>query len=88
MITNDEISVWIRRNGAAYTNSLRQFLTGAVGVKNIFSGQSMIPLGEDDYLELLISTKHSQTQLLKTSNLSNPSRPATPSAHIMLFRIQ
>ena len=88
MIANDEISIWIRRNGAAYTNSLRQFLTGAVGVKNIFSGQAMIPLGEDDYLELLISTKHSQTQLLKTSNLSNPSRPATPSAHIMLFRIQ
>ncbi len=88
MIANDEISIWIRRNGAAYTNSLRQFLTGTVGVKNIFSGQSMIPLGEDDYLELFISTKHSQTQLLKTSNLSNPSRPATPSAHIMLFRIQ
>jgi len=88
IIANDEISVWIRRNGAAYTNSLKQFLTGAVGVKNIFSGQAMIFLGEDDYLELFISTKHSQTQLLKTSNLSNPSRPATPSAYIMLFRIQ
>jgi len=87
-ITNDEISVWIRRNGAAYPNSLRQFLTGAVGVKNIFSGEAIIVFGEDDYLELFFSVKHNQTQLLKTSALTNPSRPATPSAQITLFRIQ
>ena len=87
-ITNDEISVWIRRNGAAYPNSLRQFLTGAVGVKNIFSGEAIMVFGEDDYLELFFSVKHNQTQLLKTSTLTNPSRPATPSAQITLFRIQ
>jgi len=87
-VANDEISVWIRRNGAAYPNTLRQFSTGAVGVKNIFSGQTMMVFGEDDYLELLFSVKHNQTQLLKTSSLTNPSRPATPSAQIMLYRIQ
>ena len=87
-IANDEISIWIRRNGSAYANSLRQFLTGAVGVKNIFSGQALMVIGEDDYLELFFSVKHNQTQLLKTVNLLNPSRPATPSAQIILFRIQ
>ena len=87
-IANDEISIWIRRNGAAYPNSLRQFLTGAVGVKNIFSGQSMVVFNEDDYLELFFNVKHNQTQIFKTSTLINPSRPATPSAQIMLFRIQ
>ena len=87
-IANDEISVWIRRNGAAYPNTLRQFLTGAVGVKNIFSGQAIIVFTEDDYLELFFSVKHNQTQLLKTSALINPSRPAIPSAQITLFRIQ
>jgi len=87
-IANDEISIWIRRNGAAYPNTLRQFLTGAVGVKNIFSGQSMVVFSEDDYLELFFSVKHNQTQLLKTSSLTNPSRPATPSAQIILHRIQ
>jgi len=87
-IANDEISIWIRRNGAAYPNTLRQFLTGAVGVKNIFSGQSIVVFGEDDYLELFFSIKHNQTQLFKTSALTNPSRPATPSAQIILFRIQ
>ena len=87
-ITNDEMSVWIRRNGAAYPNTLRQFLTGAVGVKNIFSGQAVIVFTEDDYLELFFSVKHNQTQLFKTSALTNPSRPATPSAQITLFRIQ
>ena len=87
-IANDEISVWMRRNGSAYPNSLRQFFTGAVGVKNIFSGQSMVVFGEDDYLELFFSVKHNQTQIFKTSTLINPSRPATPSAQIMLFRIQ
>ena len=87
-IANDEISIWIRRNGAAYPNTLRQFLTGAVGVKNIFSGQFIVVFGEDDYLELFFSIKHNQTQLFKTSALTNPSRPATPSAQIILFRIQ
>jgi hypothetical protein len=87
-ITNDEMSVWIRRNGAAYPNTLRQFLTGAAGVKNIFSGQAVIVFTEDDYLELFFSIKHNQTQLFKTSALTNPSRPATPSAQITLFRIQ
>ena len=87
-ITNDEISIWIRRNGAAYPNTLRQFLTGAVGVKNIFSGQAVIVFTEDDYLELFFSVKHNQTQLFKTSTLTNPSRPATPSAQITIFRIQ
>lgn len=88
LIANDEISIWIRRNGAAYPNSLRQFFTGAIGAKNIFSGQTMMVFGEDDYLELFFSVKHNQTQLFKTNTLTNPSRPATPSAQIMLFRIQ
>lgn len=88
LIANDEISIWVRRNGAAYPNSLRQFTTGAVGVKNIFSGETMMDFGEDDYVELFFSIRHPQTQLLKTSNLTNPSRPSTPSAQIMLFRIQ
>ena len=87
-VANDEISIWIRRNGAGYPNTLRQFLTGAVGVKNIFTGQAMIVFGEDDYLEVFFSVKHNQTQLLKTSSLTNPSRPATPSAQIILYRIQ
>ena len=87
-MANDEISIWMRRNGAAYPNTLRQFLTGAVGVKNIFSGQAIIVFTEDDYLELFFSVKHNQTQLLKTSALTNPSRPAIPSAQITLFRIQ
>lgn len=87
-VANDEISVWIRRNGAAYPNTLRQFSTGAVGVKNFLTGQLMMLFGEDDYLELFFSVKHNQTQLLKTSSLTNPSRPATPSAQILLYRIQ
>jgi hypothetical protein len=87
-IVNDEMSVWLRRNGAAYPNTLRQFLTGAVGVKNIFSGQAIMVFSEEDYLELFFSVKHNQTQLFKTSTLTNPSRPATPSAQITLFRIQ
>lgn len=87
-VANDEISIWLRRNGAAYPNTLRLFSTGAVGVKNYFTGQVIMVFGEEDYLELFFSVKHSQTQLLKTSSLTNPSRPATPSAQITLFKIQ
>ena len=88
LISNDEISVWIRRNGAAYPNSLRQTLTGPTGTKNILSGQGLIPLGEEDYIELFFSVRNIQTQLIKTNILSNPSRPATPSAQISIIRIQ
>ena len=88
LISNDEISVWIRRNGAAYPNSLRQTLTGPTGTKNILSGQGLIPLGEEDYIELFFSVRNTHTQLIKTNILSNPSRPATPSAQISIIRIQ
>lgn len=88
LISNDEISIWIRRNGAAYPNSLRQTLTGPTGTKNILSGQGLIPLGEGDYIELFFSVRNIQTQLIKTNILSNPSRPATPSAQISIIRIQ
>jgi hypothetical protein len=87
-VANDEISIWIRRNGAAYPNTLKQFYTGAVGVKNFFTSQAMMVFGDDDYLELFFSVKHNQSQLLKTNSLTNPSRPASPSAQIMLYRIQ
>ena len=87
-VANDEISTWIRRNGSAFPNSLRQNLTGPIGAKNIFSGQALIPVDEEDYIELFFSVRHIQTQLLKTNTLTNPSRPATPSAQIILFRIQ
>ena len=86
-IANDEISVWIRRNGSAYANSLRQFQTGAIGAKNFFTGQLILPIGEADYLELFFSVRHNQTQLLKTNSLTSPSRPSTPSAQMLLFRI-
>lgn len=87
-VANDEISVWIRRNGSAYANSLRQFQTGAIGTKNIFTGQLILPVGDADYIELFFSVRHGQTQLLKTNSLTSPSRPSTPSAQILLFRIQ
>ncbi len=88
MISNDEISVWIRRNGAAFPNSLRQTLTGPAGTKNFLFWQGLIPLEEEDYFELFFSVRNIQTQLIKTNILSNPSRPATPSAQISIIRIQ
>lgn len=87
-IANDEISIWIRRNGSAYPNTLKQFLTGAIGSKNSCSGQAIVVLGDQDYIELYFSVKHSQTQLLKSVALTSPSRPGIPSASILLFKIQ
>ncbi len=88
LISNDEISVWIRRNGAAFPNSLRQTLTGPAGTKNFLFWQGLIPLEEEDYFELFFSVRNIQSQLIKTNILSNPSRPATPSAQISIIRIQ
>jgi hypothetical protein len=87
-LANDEISLWIRRNGAAFPNTLRQFQTGSVGSKNNYSAQSIVPIDKGDYIELFYSVRNNQTQLIKTNSLTTPARPSIPAAQIQLFRIQ
>jgi hypothetical protein len=87
-IANDEISLWIRRNGAAFPNTLRQFQTGPIGSKTLCALQAIIPIDKGDYIELFYSVRNNQTQLIKTNSLTTPARPMTPSAQIQLFRIQ
>jgi hypothetical protein len=87
-IANDEISLWIRRNGAAFPNTLRQFQTGPSGSKTLCALQAIIPIDKGDYIELFYSVRNNQTQLIKTNSLTTPARPMTPSAQIQLFRIQ
>lgn len=87
-LANDEISLWIRRNGAAFPNTLRQFQTGSVGSKNNYSAQSIVPIDKGDYIELFYSVRNNQTQLIKTNSLTTPARPFIPAAQIQLFRIQ
>jgi hypothetical protein len=88
VLANDEISLWIRRNGAAFPNTLRQFQTGPIGSKNGFSHQSIIPIDKGDYIELFCSVRSNQTQFIKTNSLTTPARPSIPAAQIQLFRIQ
>ncbi len=88
VLANDEISLWIRRNGAAFLNTLRQFQTGPIGSKNSFSHQSIIPIDKGDYIELFYSVRSNQTQFIKANSLTTPARPSIPAAQIQLFRIQ
>jgi hypothetical protein len=84
---NDEISVWVRRNGAAYlyTNNNYPILGGAI--KNHISASYYIDLGEKDYVEIFFSIKNLSTGLVYTTSQSSPSRPATPSAMVSIDRV-
>lgn len=85
---NDELNIWIRRNGSAYPNTnLINTIQGS-GVKNIFSGSYYIELGTNDYIELFYSIKNINSNLVGTpSTTVTPSRPATPSAFINMHAV-
>jgi hypothetical protein len=86
-IGNDEMSVWIRKNGAAYpfTNKLYQVIGG--NSKNSLMATYFIELKDKDYLELFFSIKNSNTSLMGTGILTTPARPAIPSASIFIDKL-
>jgi hypothetical protein len=85
---NDELSIWIRRNGSAYPNTNIINVIQGNGVKNIFSGSYNIDLGANDYIELFFSIKNINSNLVGSpSTTVTPSRPATPSALISLHAV-
>jgi len=87
-IGNDELSIWIRRNGSAYPNTNIIYVIQGNGVKNIFSGSYNIDLGANDYIELFFSIKNINSTLVGSpSTTVTPSRPATPSALISLHAV-
>jgi hypothetical protein len=83
----DEASVWIRRNGSAYLNTHTNFSIAGSNLKNLLTGNYLVDLGENDYIELYFSVKNISTALTSTNVQSSPSRPATPSAYIILEKI-
>ena len=84
---NDEVSVWIRRNGSAYlyTNNNYTIIGGAI--KNHISASYYIDLGEKDYVEIYFNIKNINTALAYTPIQSSPSRPATPCAIVSIDRV-
>jgi len=83
----DEASVWIRRNGSAYINTNTIFNISGTGIKNLLSGNYLVDLGDNDYIELYFSVKNLSTALTGSTAQANPSRPATPSAYIILQKM-
>jgi hypothetical protein len=85
--TNDDISIWIRKNGSAYPFTNKNTTILGNNVKNIISGSYYVDLGSTDYIELFYSVKSSSTILQNTASQSSPSRPMTPSAAIQICKI-
>jgi hypothetical protein len=83
----DEASVWIRRNGSAYLNTNTNFNISGSGIKNLLSGSYLVDLGDNDYIELYFSVKNISTAATATAAQAGPSRPAMPSVHIILQKI-
>ncbi len=85
---NDELSVWIRKNSAAYPNTHQSYLVLGAGIKNNFSGTYYLDLGEDDYIEIFFSVRNTNTQITSSPAANNPSRPATPGAYLIIEKIK
>lgn len=86
---NDEINIWIRRNGSAYANSNSGYIILGGGVKNNFQGNYFVELGSNDYIELFYSIRNSNSQLVGSpSTTQTPSRPAIPSAMLTIHSVQ
>jgi len=83
----DEASVWIRRNGSAYLNTNTNFTISGSGIKNLLTGNYLVDLGDNDYIELYFSVKNTNSILTGTTTQASPSRPATPSAYIILQKL-
>ena len=83
----DEASVWIRRNGSAYLNTHTNFTISGSNIKNLLTGNYLVDLGDNDYIELYFSIKNISTALTGTNVQVSPSRPATPSAYIIVEKI-
>jgi len=83
----DEASVWIRRNGSAYLNTNTNFNISGTGIKNLLTGNYLVDLGENDYIELYFSVKNISSVVTSTTVQASPSRPATPSAYIIIQKL-
>ena len=83
---NDEVSVWIRRNGSAYANTLTNYVIIGGAIKNNLTGSSFVELGDNDYVEIYFSVKNINTCLVGTLAQSSPtpSRPGTPAAAVTI----
>lgn len=83
----DEASVWIRRNGSAYVNTNTNFNIAGSNIKNLLTGNYLVDLGDNDYIELYFSVKNISTAATGNTAQASPSRPATPSAYIILQKL-
>ena len=83
----DEASVWIRRNGSAYLNTHTNFTISGSGIKNVLTGNYLVDLGNNDYIELFYAVKNINSIVTGSPTQTSPSRPATPSVYIILQKI-
>ena len=84
---NDEISVWIRRNSAAFVNTNNTYAILGSGIKNTITNSFFIDLNVDDYVEIYFTVKNINTSITGTGTQLSPSRPATPSAMVTIQRV-
>ena len=84
----EELSVWIRRNSAAYANTLSVYTILGAGIKNQVYGSHVVEMGENDYVEIIFSTRSTNVFLSSSPIQTNPSRPATPAVYMTMERWQ
>ena len=86
-IGNDELSIWIRKNSAAYPFSHQSFTIYGGSIKNSFIGNYYLDLGDRDYIEVFYSVKNTNSQIMSNPASNNPSRPSTPGAYLNIEKI-
>lgn len=83
----DEISVWVRKNSAAYLNTHQIYTINGGSIKNSLIGNYYLDLGERDYIELYYSIKNTNSILISSPTWTSPSRPAIPAAYLLIEKV-
>ena len=85
--TADEISVWVRKNSTAYSNTHQIYTINGGSIKNCLIGNYYLEMSERDYIELYYSIKNTNTILMSSPASSSPSRPSIPAAYLIIEKI-
>lgn len=84
---NDDVSVWLSKNGVNVAGSCSKLTVGEQVPTLFVSGNYLLTLAANDYLEIYWSSDDLDMRLLAAAGQVDPLRPTIPSARITIAQV-
>ena len=84
---NDDVSVWLSKNGVNVPGSCSKMTLGSQVPMLFVSGNYLLTLAANDYVEIYWSSDDLDMRLLAAVGQVDPLRPTTPSARITVAQV-